>query len=99
MNEDNHMPPPYSPRSLTVTHQNGKEPNFIFYNYCESQINWESQASTKNSTEFHTANNSKNFQTKGMNQIFVKSIESETEISASPARLPLANTSTVAPEY
>ena len=93
MNKDN------SHRSLTATHQNGKGPSFIFYNYSELQMNWESRVSTENSTEFHTANNSKNFQTKGMNQIFVKSIESETEISASPARLPLANTSTVAPEY
>ena len=94
MNKDN------SHRSLAATHQNGKGPSFIFYNYSELQMNWEWQViSTEKSTEFHTANNSKNFQTKGMKQIFVKSIESETEISASPARLPLANTSTVAPEY
>jgi len=91
MNEDNHMPPPYSPRSLTVTHQNGKGPSFIFYNYCESQMNWESQVSTKNSTEFHTADNSKNSQTKDLNQIFTKPIESEMETKDIIARKPFAS--------
>ena len=42
-------------------------------------MNWESQVSTENNTEFHTANNSKNSQTKDLNQIFTKPIESETE--------------------
>jgi len=91
MNEDNHMPPSYSPRSLIVTHQNGKGPSFIFYNYCESQMNWESQVSTENSTEFHTANNSKNSQTKDLNQIFTKPIESEMETKDIIARKPFAS--------
>ena len=67
-------------------HQNGKGPSFIFYNYCESQMNWESQVSTENSTGFHTANNSKNPQTKDLNQIFTKPIESKTETKDSQTK-------------
>ena len=55
-------------------------------------MNWESQViSTENSTEFHTANNSKNSQTKDLNQIFTKPIESETKTKDIIARKPFAS--------
>ena len=54
-------------------------------------MNWESQVSTENSTEFHTTNNSKNSQTKDLNQIFTKPIESEMETKDIIARKPFAS--------